>query len=81
LKCIPPSPRNDFYVSHRKFGYDRVDDDYKVLCLVEKYSLGTYTWKIYSLRSNAWRKLDVDDKNGAWVDSLTGCVQQKHMEV
>jgi molecular chaperone HtpG len=54
------------------FGYDFVTDDYKVIrylffpdletmhhrCLGNKYF--DPLWEIYSLRSNSWRKLDVD---------------------
>ncbi|RHN52903.1 putative F-box domain-containing protein [Medicago truncatula] len=54
------------------FGYDSVTDDYKVIryvffadpnneqyqCLGNKYF--EPLWEIYSLRSNSWRKLDVD---------------------
>jgi len=54
------------------FGYDSVTDDYKVVpyiffanpeneeyqCLGNKYF--EPLWEIYSLRSNSWRKLDVD---------------------
>ncbi|XP_024630393.1 F-box protein CPR1 [Medicago truncatula] len=58
------------------FGYDSVIDDYKVICLVSfdiQVELGdTFSdsllediyldelWEIYSLRSNSWRKLDID---------------------
>jgi len=58
------------------FGYDSVMDDYKVICIVSfdiQVEMG-YTfsdsllediyldelWEIYSLRSNSWRKLDID---------------------
>ncbi|KEH17000.1 putative F-box domain, leucine-rich repeat domain, L domain-containing protein [Medicago truncatula] len=58
------------------FGYDSVIDDYKVICLVsfdiQVELVDTFSdsllediyldelWEIYSLRSNSWRKLDID---------------------
>ena len=46
------------------FGYDHVNDDYKVIRFVhyQKYTCKTPApfYEIYSLRSHSWRKLDVD---------------------
>ncbi|GAU51155.1 hypothetical protein TSUD_369620 [Trifolium subterraneum] len=51
------------------FGYDHVSDDYKVIQLVHytasiENRLDNVTpnsfWEIYSLKSNSWRKIDVD---------------------
>jgi molecular chaperone HtpG len=57
------------------FGYDRVKDDYKVIRQILFFRLSSFDegwrkvpkgisynsiWDIYSLRSNSWRKLDID---------------------
>jgi len=58
------------------FGYDYVGDDYKVIQHVTFFALNDHdlddlsvswedtsldlVWEIYSLRSNSWKKLDVD---------------------
>jgi molecular chaperone HtpG len=61
------------------FGYDHVRDDYKVIRHVD-YNVGTwYTgdisitpltpdpfWEIYSLRSNSWRKLDIQIRSDGY---------------
>ncbi|XP_027348432.1 putative F-box protein At5g15660 [Abrus precatorius] len=39
------------------FGYDKVSDDYKIICTVAALPKA---WEIYSLRSDSWRKLDID---------------------
>ncbi|AET00953.1 putative F-box domain-containing protein [Medicago truncatula] len=72
FKLLPPSPFDSepywgVLIDHRSFGYDRVRDDYKVMChgqVIQKYNYGIYSgsyiWEIYSLRSNSWRKINVD---------------------
>jgi molecular chaperone HtpG len=76
FKFIPPSPFQHgpyWFVSvdYHGFGYDRVRDDYKVLCygqLIPDFDVQSredipsnrYIWEIYSLRSNCWRILDVN---------------------
>ncbi|KAI5445233.1 hypothetical protein KIW84_013472 [Lathyrus oleraceus] len=50
------------------FGYDRVRDDYKVIrnamewirCGIEDTESNESIWELYSLRTDSWRKLDVD---------------------
>jgi molecular chaperone HtpG len=79
-KIIPQSPfeyvpphRHPCYELHG-FGYDHVTNDYKVIQFVDSCVIGeaivedrsSYEtfWEIYSLRSNSWRKLDVNIPNG-----------------
>ncbi|XP_004514373.2 F-box protein CPR1-like [Cicer arietinum] len=65
-------PYHDTMVTYHGFGYDHVRDDYKVIRRLD-FFLDCYAdvpwdehvgfppmWEIYSLRSNSWRKLDVD---------------------
>jgi F-box interacting protein len=64
------------YIYFHGFGYDHVQDDYKVIRYAT-YSLDApnienyievglvwvsrrYIWEIYSLKSNSWRKIDLD---------------------
>ncbi|XP_058744983.1 F-box protein CPR1-like [Vicia villosa] len=46
------------------FGYDRISDDCKVIQNVRSFPRanedGREAWEIYSLKSNSWKKLDVD---------------------
>ncbi|XP_058753646.1 F-box/kelch-repeat protein At3g06240-like [Vicia villosa] len=66
-------------INHRKcyqngylnwgFGYDSVDDDYKVTCIYqppvedEEVYCEPLVCEIYSLRNNFWKKFDVDKKH------------------
>jgi F-box interacting protein len=57
------SPRWDPYIEFHGFGYDQVNDDYKVIRHIyyfrDSYIDGEL-WEIYCLKSNCWRKLDLD---------------------
>ncbi|XLU59007.1 hypothetical protein S245_053655, partial [Arachis hypogaea] len=71
-KIIPPGitddePGYDRHVSVHGFGYDNVNDDYKVIQCVyyiydpmelEEHALTI--WQIYSLKCNCWKKLDLE---------------------
>ncbi|XLU58925.1 hypothetical protein S245_053573 [Arachis hypogaea] len=71
-KIIPPGisddePGFDRHVSVHGFGYDNVNDDYKVIqCVYYNYSQMLFEepvlriWQIYSLKSNCWKKLDLE---------------------
>ncbi|CAK8565822.1 unnamed protein product [Lathyrus sativus] len=55
--------------SNSGFGYDCVEDDYKVMCIyhldnepMEDLYLDPFIWEIFSLKNNSWKKLDVDIK-------------------
>jgi len=75
VKLIPPSPFDSkpncyIYVDHHAFGYDFVNNDYRVMRHVVvvdetnyKANYGHYIWEIYSVRNNSWRKLDDDMQN------------------
>jgi molecular chaperone HtpG len=68
VKVIPPSPipidgRGYRSFNIHGFGYDPVKDDYKLLRHVQNVESYKRFWEIYSLRSNSWRKLDVDMPN------------------
>jgi molecular chaperone HtpG len=79
FKVIPISlselvPYMNVKIDQYGFGYDSVNDDYKVIqlalchpkrdCVVDFSSLGDISfgpsWEIYSLRTNSWRKLYFD---------------------
>jgi len=68
FKLLPPSPFDygpnwAVVVDHHGFGYDCVNGDYKVMChgiVIGEINYSPYMWEIYSLRSNSWRKLDVN---------------------
>ncbi|CAK8565814.1 unnamed protein product [Lathyrus sativus] len=72
-KAIPPG-RNHYECyrrgySNSGFGYDCVEDDYKVMCIynlqnepIEDLHFDLFIWEIFSLRNNSWKKLDVDIK-------------------
>ncbi|QCD92819.1 Histidine kinase-like ATPase [Vigna unguiculata] len=65
----------DIMVKYEGFGYDCARDDYKVIryvCYFEVNNLEgihhrewdfEYFWEIYSLRSNSWRKLNIEFLN------------------
>jgi molecular chaperone HtpG len=61
FKVIPSSPfvPKPIVVSNG-FGYDHVGDDYKVIRWLSADEYVDPIWEIYSLRSNSWRKLDID---------------------
>jgi molecular chaperone HtpG len=73
IKVIPHSPIDsgrhwEVYVDHLEFGYDRVKDDYKVMRHIAQLEQSNISracsiWEVYSLRSNSWKKLDVDMHN------------------
>jgi len=74
LEFTPPSYETVF-ISIHGFGYDPISDDHKVIrhaahILSFTDSEGCYfpphdsLWEVYSLRSNSWRKLDVDMPTG-----------------
>jgi F-box interacting protein len=74
--AVPPSlpeclPNVRVYFDLHGFGYDNVSDDYKVIRFVvciasivdsqkDVSVIHDRFWEIYSLRSNSWRKLNVD---------------------
>ena len=75
FKVIPSGlvnvPGLDFSITIHGFGYDHVTDDYKMIQVVhcfkdayepmEKYpNIPEPFWQIYSLKSNCWRKLDLE---------------------
>nr|KYP34435.1 F-box/kelch-repeat protein At3g06240 family [Cajanus cajan] len=53
-----------FMVHTPGFWYDNVNDDYKLLqhaaCFLDDLKETKYFWQIYSLKSNSWKKLDLD---------------------
>lgn len=72
---LKSGPHWQVWDDHKAFGYDRVKDDYKVLRHLgfsqkadcdpdvlpwEDISFDSTIWEVYSLRSNSWKKLDVD---------------------
>ncbi|XP_016200418.1 F-box/kelch-repeat protein At3g06240-like [Arachis ipaensis] len=71
-KIIPPGitddePGFDRQISIHGFGYDNVNDDYKVIQCVYYIHGHTFVeepvltiWQIYSLKSNCWKKLDLE---------------------
>ncbi|XP_058767396.1 F-box/kelch-repeat protein At3g06240-like [Vicia villosa] len=71
LKVIPrspiefvPSPYDQYFVVLHGFGYDHIQDDYKIIRYINVglHSSDIYGgkyWEIYSLRSNSWRTLDI----------------------
>jgi len=102
FKLIPPSPFDSepywgVLIDHRSFGYDRVRDDYKVMChgqIIQEYNNyriygGSYIWELYSLRSNSWRKINVDmehnhmDCEQVYLDGLSHwmCSNERRNEV
>ncbi|XP_058765576.1 F-box/kelch-repeat protein At3g06240-like [Vicia villosa] len=62
FKVIPPPPsfvnEKRFSHIHRGFGYDRLTDDYKVICHSHIFGMKD-VWEIYSLRTKSWRMLDL----------------------
>ncbi|KAL1356227.1 hypothetical protein AAHE18_05G169000 [Arachis hypogaea] len=69
-KIIPPSiitdePGFDLEVSVHGFGYDNMNDDYKVIQCVYYIDYEFYLdgpspfWQIYSLKNNCWKKLEL----------------------
>ncbi|XP_045833124.1 F-box protein CPR1-like [Trifolium pratense] len=74
--------RNPWHFLHG-FGYDHVSDDYKVIQMIE-YFPGyqgdmiwedrSYdpSWEIYSLKTNSWKKLDIDMQNCYYYSPLQG---------
>ncbi|XP_025653387.1 F-box/kelch-repeat protein At3g23880-like [Arachis hypogaea] len=88
-KIIPPSiitndPDFDAQVEIHGFGYDNVNDDYKVIqhiCYYHnefyQYEPALANWQIYSLKSNCWKKLNLEmtEKGGfgeGYVTYLNG---------
>jgi len=71
----------DIMVKYEGFGYDCARDDYKVIryvCYFEVNNLEgihhrewdfEYFWEIYSLRSNSWRKLNIEFLNCQGINS------------
>ncbi|GAU34078.1 hypothetical protein TSUD_255740 [Trifolium subterraneum] len=91
-KVIPPSPienrrpdRDSWRFLHG-FGYDHVNDDYKVIQMIDYFPDDqddednmvwedrSYDplWEIYSLKSNSWKKFDVDMRNCYYYSELRG---------
>ena len=69
--CLPAVPGLRFSIAINGFGYDRVTDDYKLIQNVigfeerieppeECPDVPEPFWQIYSLKSNSWRKLDLE---------------------
>ncbi|GAU21654.1 hypothetical protein TSUD_251380 [Trifolium subterraneum] len=63
----------DFSVHHFQIGYDHVKDDYKIIRCTHYYpkddSCGMpsgHFWEMYSLRSNSWKKIDVEMPHSRW---------------
>jgi molecular chaperone HtpG len=65
------------------FGYDHVSDDYKVIQMIEyfPYYQGDIIWEdrsydplweIYSLKTNSWKKLNIDMRNCYYYSPLQG---------
>ena len=73
LESPPPSYHSAWVTSHG-FGYDHIRNDYKVvrhiahrknlIDRVGNWPLHDSVWEVYSLRSNYWKKLDVDMPTG-----------------
>ncbi|RHN55246.1 putative F-box domain-containing protein [Medicago truncatula] len=91
FKHIPPSPLDsepNCHVFHHAFGYDFVNNDYKVIRQGTVVDKTGYIWEIYSLRNNSWRKLDVDMQkspmceNQLYIDGLSHwlCYGETHNE-
>ncbi|XP_016200455.1 F-box/kelch-repeat protein At3g06240-like [Arachis ipaensis] len=82
-KIIPPGisddePGFDRHVSVHGFGYDNVNDDYKVVqCVYYIYGRTLFEepvlriWQIYSLKSNCWKKLDLEMTQKEDVDKAS----------
>ncbi|KAK2355079.1 F-box/kelch-repeat protein [Trifolium repens] len=82
---IPPShaefkPEFTTHIFPHGFGYDHVDDDYKIIQHVDYTTENENAlddlddvmmpdpfWQIYSLKSNSWRKLDFDMPIIYWI--------------
>ncbi|XP_050918855.1 F-box/kelch-repeat protein At3g06240 [Lathyrus oleraceus] len=91
FKVISPSFVNDnhSFHMHRGFGYDRHTDDYKVIyevmCYRQIFGMKDL-WKIYSLRTNSWRILDLNmhhkfmDVQQLYMDGLSHwmCKSETH---
>ncbi|KAL1319108.1 hypothetical protein AAHE18_15G254000 [Arachis hypogaea] len=82
-KIIPPGITDDEpgysrHVSVHGFGYDNVNDDYKVIqCVYYIYDPMVLEepvltiWQIYSLKSNCWKKLDLEITKKENVDKAS----------
>ncbi|XLR24963.1 hypothetical protein HN51_071478 [Arachis hypogaea] len=82
-KIIPPGITDDEpgygrHVSVHGFGYDNVNDDYKVIqCVYYIYDPmvleepALTIWQIYSLKSNCWKKLDLEMTKKEDVDKAS----------
>lgn len=55
---LPVSPNNRIPYLNFSFGYNDVNDDYKLLCISQFYNEVTNKAMIYSLKSRSWRTLD-----------------------
>ncbi|CAJ2664149.1 unnamed protein product [Trifolium pratense] len=81
-----PHDRNPWFVLHG-FGYDHVNDDYKIIQMIDfspdysddegedltqKDRSYNPLWEIYTLRSNSWKKLNVDMRNYYYYSKLRG---------
>jgi F-box interacting protein len=77
-------PDRDSWNFIHGFGYDHVTNDYKVIQMVDYFPAdlenGIWVedrsydplWEIYSLKSNSWKKLDVDMRNCYYHSPLRG---------
>ncbi|QHO14007.1 F-box/kelch-repeat protein [Arachis hypogaea] len=82
-KIIPPGitddePGFDRQISIHGFGYDNVNDDYKVIQCVYYIHGHTFVeepvltiWQIYSLKSNCWKKLDLEMTKREHIDNAS----------
>ncbi|XP_024640686.1 putative F-box protein At3g17620 [Medicago truncatula] len=61
VKVIPPSQLEFSYgIMDHGFDYDHVRDDYKLIQYVDVVECHDPLWEIYSLKSDSWRKMDID---------------------
>jgi len=61
VKVIPPSQLEfSCGVMDHGFGYDHVRDDYKLIHYVDVVEGHDPFWEIYSLKTDSWRKMDID---------------------
>ncbi|KAL1319096.1 F-box/kelch-repeat protein At3g06240-like [Arachis ipaensis] len=78
-KIIPPSiiidePGFDLEVSVHGFGYDNMNDDYKVIQCVYYIDYEFYLdgpspiWQIYSLKNNCWKKLELEMNHNEFLE-------------
>ncbi|GAU34035.1 hypothetical protein TSUD_16230 [Trifolium subterraneum] len=61
------------FIKRCGFGYDHITHDYKVIqhvdyigSRIDKYPMLKPFWEIYSLKSNSWRKIDIDIPTMSW---------------